>query len=157
MSYRIPPEKCWQRSLAPDFPPPRSDAPLHLIEWCVLWLVHADPRLATRRHRLRLRALAIDLDPSFHNRRVGDALNRVRDLNAAGVVHTRGFDRTVDVPTEQLCEAAFQATHRAFGRHQAIDATMALRRARFVAILTLQTSGERGELDAIIGCLGTEV
>ncbi|MDY1548032.1 hypothetical protein [Luteibacter sahnii] len=147
MSYRIQPQACWQRALSPDHSAPKADAPLRLIEWCVLWLIHADPRLATRRHRPRLRALVMQLDPSFHHRRIGDALGRLRDLHAAGMVTTRGFDGGMMVPTDAWCEVAFQATHRAFGRHDAIEETMQARRDRFYRIVQLRTSGEQGGLD----------
>src|SRR6187402_647050 len=100
MSYRIAPERCWQRSLAPRLPPPRSEAPLHLIEWCALWLIQADPRLSARNHRQRLRRLMAMLDVSFeHHVRVGEAIVRLRDLQIAGALDTRGFSKLDAIPS----------------------------------------------------------
>lgn len=133
MSYRVTPQRCWCRALAPAVSPPLSKAPLHLIEWCVLWLIHADPRLSERFHRPRLRVLMGLLDESFtHHGRVGQALARVRDLTTAGAVSTRGFEKTRQRPTPELGEAAFVAALRGMGRQRSSKAKVAALREPFM-------------------------
>lgn len=154
MTHPISPELCWVRKLAPEVERPTAQAPLHLVEWCVLWVIQADPRLASRRHRTRLRMLIGELDASFHQRRIGDALSRLRDLSMAAVVQTRGFNSEWSIPGDALCEVAFMAVMRAFGRHQAGAEKMDTRRKRFFRIMQCPTSGERHELDDDATSLG---
>lgn len=129
MTRRLPPELCWRWSIAHGLPIPQATAPLRLIEWCMLWLIQADPRLSARNHRQRLRRLMASFDASFaDNRRVGDALVRLKDLMHSGVVSTRGFDVTDAVPSTAEREVAFMATLLAFGRQCAPPERMGPRR-----------------------------
>lgn len=139
MTQAIAPEQCWRRSLAPSIRPPRSDGALHLIEWCVLWLIHADPRLSQKHQRGRFRLLMTQLDPSLaHPCRAGGALATVRDLSIAGAVKRRGFRKTMKHPTPALGEAAFEATLRAFARHRSCPEMREARREPFLRLLGVQ-------------------
>lgn len=119
MSYRIEPKRCWQRSLASGLSAPRSEAPLHLIEWCALWLIQADP--------------------------IGVALSRVRDLAMAGALQTRGFVKARERPASALGEAAFVATVRAFARHNSSSDKIQTLREPFLRWLGVLPDPEKCE------------
>jgi hypothetical protein len=109
------------------------DAGLHIIEACVLAVVHADPRLATKRCRVQLRELMLELDASFNAHRVGEALARVRMLAQAGAVDTDAFrpDTKWGEPDREACEEAFRSIAKLFGRGGGTNAARVERRRAY--------------------------
>lgn len=124
------------------------DAGLHIIEACVLAVVHADPRLATKRHRDRLRLVMADLDESFTPHRVGEALARVRMLAQAAAVDTDAFSPDVvwAEPGLEACEAAYETVSKLFGRGGGKNVQrLQQRRTRFLRLMGHEVSMGGGD------------
>lgn len=114
---------------------PSSDVPLRAIEQCVLWVVHADPRLTTKLHRPRLRHLMLHVDTSFNPHRTGEALARIRDLAHAGMIRTRAFTVYWDVPSAAFCEIAFQSIVELLHANRWAERHTDLQRQQFFQIM----------------------
>jgi hypothetical protein len=82
--------------------PPRCRVPLTMLQLCVLWLIHLDPRLAWMRNRDRLRFICLDLDPSFVPIPVGRAVERLKQLHRRRLLDSYAIGYMTGNPPDRM-------------------------------------------------------